>query len=190
MTSMVPSLKHPESAYRSRRAMLTFRVLCALVVAWAVNWVLGHPVSANLLEEVPQMGWIVPASGALVGLVALAKRQGWGIIVAIANGVWTMLLTLGIAWLVYFVVKVGDHILHGLISNFEHFLRVLGYEAEPLAEAWLDPRLLGLMLAATVVASLLTEALHWVLVRIRRMRGDEDEEDETDAKATTSTEAA
>lgn len=177
MTSMVPSLKHPESGKR-RRSMLVFRGICAVVVAWAVNWVLGQPVAATLLEKVPEMAYVAPIAGALVGFVALAKRQGWGIIVALANGVWTMLLIVGVAWILHLTLKLGDHIMHGLIANFENFLRILGYEAEPLAEGWVDPRLAGMLLAATVVASVFTEGLHWVLVRLRRLRGDDEEEED------------
>lgn len=157
--------------------MLMFRAICALVVAWAVNWVMGQPVAANLLELVPEMQYIAPIAGAIVGFFALAKRQGWGIIVAAANGLWTMIMTVGIAWLIFLTITLGDHLVHGLIADFENFLRVLGYEAAPLAEGWVDLRLVGVMLGATVVAGLGTEVLHWILVHIRRMRG-ENEDDE------------
>lgn len=156
--------------------MLIFRVICAVLVAWAMNWVMGQPVAANLLELVPEMAYITPLAGAVVGFVALAKRQGWGVIVAAANGLWTMLLTVAGAWLIYLSLKLADHVMHGLISNFEHFLRILGSEAEPLAEGWVDLRLAGVTLAATVVVGLVTEALHWVLVRLRRSRGDTEED--------------
>lgn len=157
--------------------MVMFRLICAGVVAWAVNWVMSQPVAANLLELVPDMRYIAPAAGALVGFFALAKRQGWGIIVAAANGLWTMVLTVGIAWLIFLMITLADHVAHGLIKNFENFLRILGYETAPLAEGWVDVRLIGMMLGATVVAAVATEILHWVLVHIRRMRG-ETEEDE------------
>lgn len=157
-----------------------FRLICAVVVAWAVNWVMGQPVAANLLELVPEMKYIAPGAGALVGFVALAKRQGWGIIVAVANGLWTMILTVGVSWLAFLTFTLIDHLVHGLIADFENFLRVLGYEAAPLAEGWVDLRLIGVLLAATVVAGLVTEILHWILVRLRRMRGDDEEEEGTE----------
>lgn len=157
--------------------MVMFRLICAGVVAWAVNWVMSQPVAANLLELVPDMRYIAPAAGALVGFFALAKRQGWGIIVAAANGLWTMILTVGIAWLIFLGITLFGHLAHGLIADFENFLRILGYETAPLAEGWVDLRLIGVMLGATVVAGVATEILHWVLVHIRRMRG-ESEEDE------------
>ena len=179
MASPVPDLKQPESV-RQRHVMLTFRVVCAIVVAWALNWVMGHPVAATLLEEVPEMAYLAPLAGAVVGFMALSKRQGWGFIVAAANGVWTMILTVGLAWLAFLTMTLFDHLVHGLIDDFENFLRILGAEAQPLAEGWIDLRLLGMMLAATVVAALVTEVLHWVLVRLRRVRGGDEEEGETE----------
>ncbi|HUF86677.1 MAG TPA: hypothetical protein VMM59_04780 [Thermohalobaculum sp.] len=159
--------------------MLIFRLICAALVAWAVNWVMGQPVAANLLELVPEMGFIVPIAGAMVGFLALATRQGWGVIVAMANGLWTMLLTVAAAWLLFLVVTMMDHVAHGLISNFENFLRILGVEMAPLAEGWVDPRLIGVMLAATVVVGIVTEILHWILVRLRKERGEDEESTET-----------
>ncbi len=182
MARAVPTLKH-EGSQKQRHGMLVFRLICAVIVAWAVNWVMGQPVAAFLLEEVPEMAYIAPMSGALVGFIALAKRQGWGFIVAAANGIWTMLLTVGVAWLLYLAMTLFDHLVHGLIADFENFLRVFGAEAAPLAEGWVDLRLLGFLLAATVVASVITEFLHWVLVRLRRMRGEDDDEAQADAEA-------
>lgn len=181
MATVVPTLQQVQSTKR-RKGMLTFRLICAVAVAWAVNWVMSQPVAANLLELVPEMRYVAPISGALVGFVALAKRQGWGLIVAVANGLWTMILTVAVAWLIFLTVKLANHIAHGLIADFENFLRVLGYEAKPLAQGWVDPWLVGFTLGATVAASVTTEALHWVLVRIRRMRG-ESEEDEHDVES-------
>ena len=163
--------------------MLLFRVICAVVVAWAVNWVMSQPVAATLLELVPEMRVIAPLAGAFIGFVALAKRQGWGLVVAAANGVWTMLMTVAVAWFIYLVVTLFDHLVHGLISDSENFLRILGAENEPVAEAWVDARLLGILLAATMVASLITEALHWILVRLRRERGEDDEESQNEREA-------
>lgn len=181
MTSPVPSLETVQ-ATRPRIGMLYFRVLCAVLVAWAANWVMAQPVAADLLELVPEMAYITPVAGALVGFVALAKRQGWGIIVAMANGLWTMLLTVGAAWLIFLTIALADHLAHGLISDFENFLRILAAETEPLAEGWVDLRLLGVMLGAMVVVGIITEFLHWVLVWLRKARG-EDEEDQGSTEA-------
>lgn len=179
MPSVVPSLKH-EGSIRQRHGMLAFRLICAVVVAWAVNWVMGRAVAANLLELVPEMGYLAPISGALVGYIALSKRQGWGFIVAAANGVWTMILTVGVAWFLYLVMTLFDHVVHGLVADFENFMRILGSETTPVAEGWIDLRLIGVLLAATMVAAIVTEFLHWVLVWLRRARGEEEEPAEPD----------
>ena len=181
MASPVPDLKQSQYTPPHQRGMLIFRLICAVVVAWAVNWVMGRPVAAELLELVPEMQYIAPAAGALVGFFALAKRQGWGIIVAAANGLWTMLLTVGAAWLIFLIITLTDHLFHGLIADFENFLRILGSETEPLAQGWVDLRLAGVLLGATVVAGLFTEILHWILVYLRRARGEDEEEEGTEA---------
>ena len=133
----------------------------------------------TLLELVPEMAIIAPVSGALVGYFALAKRQGWGVIVAIANGLWTAILTIGFAWLIFLAVALFNHVMHGLVADFENFLRILGAETEPLAEGWVDLRLFGIMLGASAVAAVFSEIMHWVLVRLRRARGDGEGSEET-----------
>lgn len=181
MASPVPSLKHQET--KRRNVMLLFRTLCAVIVAWSVNWVMAQPVSANLLELVPEMHVIAPLSGAVVGFMMLAKRQGWGFVVALANGLWTMIMVVAVSWLIFLVVTLFDHLVHGLIDDFENFLRILGSETRPLAEGWVDIRLAGVLLGAAVVASVVTEALHWILVRLRRLHGEDDEESRTEREA-------
>lgn len=175
MARPVPELKQTQTKSQ-RRGMLFFQLMCAGAVAWAVNWVMAQSVAVELIELVPEMQYIAPAAGALVGFFALAKRQGWGIVVAAANGLWTMLLTVGMAWLLFLFITLVDHISHGLIANFENFLRILAAEAEPLAEGWVNLRLVGMLLAATVFVGVVTEFLHWILVYLRRARGEEDEE--------------
>lgn len=177
MASVVPDLK--QNRPKQRGAMLAFRLVCAVAVAWAANWTLSRPVAAQLIHLVPQMTYIAPAAAAVVGFVALAKRQGWGLIVAAANGLWTVILTVALTWLVYLTMRMGNHLSHGLIANFKDFMRILGSEIKPLAKGWVDLRLIGMLLGATVAASLATEILHWILVRLRRLRGGEEEAAET-----------
>ena len=71
--------------------MLIFRLLCAILVAWAINLILARPEAATLIAEVPEMTYIGPFAGAVVGFFNLAKRQGWGLIVSVVNGMWTSL---------------------------------------------------------------------------------------------------
>ena len=154
--------------------MLVFRVICAVMVAWAINLVLARPEAALLVEEIPQMIVIGPIAGAVVGFFNLAKRQGWGLIVSVANGMWTGVMAIGLAGFIYLSMRMFNVVWHNLIKDFEAFLRVLGSEAEPLIVVSTDFRLIGITVGATAVTGVISEILHWTLVRLRRYReGDE-----------------
>jgi hypothetical protein len=154
--------------------MLIFRLICAVMVAWAINWVLARPEAAFLVAEIPEMIIIGPIAGAVVGFFNLAKRQGWGLIVSVANGMWTGLLAIGLAGFMYLSIKMFGVVSHNLVKDFEAFLRVLGSEAVPLIETMNNYRLIGITLGTTAVAGLISEVLHWFLVRMRRLRDDDD----------------
>ena len=161
--------------------MLVFRVICAIMVAWAINLVLAQPVAATLIAEVPQMTYIGPMAGAVVGFINLANRQGWGLIVSVANGMWTGVMTIALAGFIYVAVSMSRYVVYQ-VKDFGAFMRILGSEAEPLIEIATDYRLIGFTIAATAVTGFLSEVLHWTLLRLRRYRGDE--EPKTQAKAT------
>ena len=155
--------------------MLLFRVICAVLMAWAVNFVLSRPEAQGLLGAVPEMGTIGPLAAAIVGFVNLSSRQGWGIVVAVANGVWAGVLsviTSGVLYLCY-VAALGT--MQGSIKNFESFLRVTGSETSDLFDLVVDIPLLVLTITATAILGVLTELLHWTLVRLRRNKQDPSE---------------
>ncbi len=154
--------------------MLVFRMICAVMVAWAINLVLARPEAAVLIAEVPQMIVIGPIAGAVVGFFNLAKRQGWGLIVSVVNGMWTGVLAIALSGFIYLALRMFNVVWHNLIKDFEAFLRVLGSEAQPLVELTTDYRLIGLTVAATAVTGLISEILHWTLVRLRRYRGEDE----------------
>ncbi|MEO1472285.1 MAG: hypothetical protein AAFV86_24930, partial [Pseudomonadota bacterium] len=83
--------------------MLTFRVICAVLMAWAVNWVMSRPEAVPLISELPIMATIGPIAAAGVGFVNLASRQGWGVVVAVANGVWAGLLSIVVSGVLYMI---------------------------------------------------------------------------------------
>jgi hypothetical protein len=155
-------------------AMLIFRLICAVMVAWAMNWVLARPEAAVLVAEVPEMIFYGPIAGAIVGFFNLAKRQGWGLVVSVANGMWTGLLAIGLSGFLYLAVKMGTTVMHNLIKDFEAFMRVLGQEANPLIELTTDFKLIGLTIGTCAIAGLVSEILHWFLVRMRRLREDDE----------------
>jgi uncharacterized YccA/Bax inhibitor family protein len=154
--------------------MLVFRVICAIMVAWAINLVLARPEAAVLISEVPQMIYIGPIAGAVVGFFNLANRQGWGLIVSVVNGMWTGVMAIVLAGFMFLAIRMGDVVIHNLIKDFEAFMRVLGSEADPLIKISTNLRLIGLTVAATAITGVISEILHWTLVRLRRMRGDEE----------------
>ncbi len=154
--------------------MLVFRIICAIMVAWAINMVLARPEAAVLIAEIPQMFYIGPIVGAVVGFFNLAKRQGWGLIVSVANGMWTGVMVIALAGFTYLAIRMGDVVIHNLIKDFEAFLRVLNSEAKPLIEVSTNLRLIGLTIGATAVTGFISEILHWTLVRLRRYRGEEE----------------
>ena len=154
--------------------MLVFRVICAVMVAWAINLVLARPEAAVLVAEVPDMVIIGPVAGAVVGFFNLAKRQGWGLIVSVANGMWTGVMAIALAGLIYLTIRMTVVVVHNLVKDFEAFLRVLGSEAKPLIDVSTDLRLIGITVGAVTVTGVISEILHWTLVRLRRYRGEDD----------------
>ncbi|MHA1529976.1 MAG: hypothetical protein ACTSVG_13230 [Alphaproteobacteria bacterium] len=154
--------------------MLVFRIMCAVMVAWAINLVLARPEAAVLISEIPQMFYIGPIVGAVVGFFNLAKRQGWGLIVSVVNGMWTGVMVIALSGFTYLAIRMFGVVAHNLIKDFEAFLRVLGSEAVPLVEVSTNLRLIGLTIGATAVTGIISEILHWTLVRLRRYRGEDE----------------
>ena len=154
--------------------MLVFRMICAVMVAWAINLVLARPEAAVLVAEVPQMIYIGPIAGAVVGFFNLAKRQGWGLIVSVANGMWTGVMTIGLAGFIYLTMRMLNVVMSNMVKDFEAFLRVLGSEATPLVEISTDIQLIAITVGAVTVTGIISEILHWTLVRLRRYRGDDE----------------
>lgn len=149
--------------------MLVFRLICAVLMAWAINWVLSNPEARPVLEQLPVMAIISPIAGALVGFFNLATRQGWGLIVAVANGVWAGLLSIIVAGTVYALV-VAIQIWNGPSDDYESFVRNMESEITPLFDLVINFPLLTLTITTTAVLGVVTELLHWLLVRFRKNR--------------------
>jgi hypothetical protein len=150
--------------------MLLFRVLCAGFVAWAMNWAFSRPEAALLREEIPEFAAIAPLAGALVGFVNLAKRQGWGGIVAIANGMWAGFLSLIMTGVIYVFLDVFDTSRVGDIDTGFIGGLIQAAVADVVDQLASFP-LLVVTIGATAVVGLLTEFIHWVLVKLRKRRG-------------------
>ena len=151
--------------------MLVFRIICAVLLAWAINAGLSRPEASSLLQEVPEMLTFLPLAAALVGYFNLAVRQGWGFIVAFANGVWAGVLSIVGASVLYLAAVLVRDIRENSIKDFDQFLQRLSSTSEPLIEQLLNLPLMIVLLGATAVVGVVTEVLHWVLVRFRQRKG-------------------
>ncbi|MEM6942945.1 MAG: hypothetical protein AAF565_04235 [Pseudomonadota bacterium] len=156
--------------------MLIFRIICAILMAWAVNWVMSRPEADPLLAELPPMGTIGPVAAAIVGFVNLATRQGWGVVVAVANGVWAGLLSVGLSGVLYMAWILGVAVDEGYVKDFAGFMRVTSSEVKPLFEVVVNVPLLILTITATSVLGVFSELLHWTIVRMRRNKSDPGDE--------------
>ncbi len=150
--------------------MLLYRILCALLLAWAVNWSLARPEAADLLRTVPEMALLGPFSGAFVGFFSLSARQGWGVVVAFANGVWAGVLAIALSGTLYMVIELTQALREGVIISFDRLVNVFGDAVEPLIEQLAHAPLLIVSLGAAAIIGLVTEFLHWLLVKFRRRR--------------------
>jgi hypothetical protein len=154
--------------------MIVFRLICAVLVAWAISFVLARPEAAALLGDVPEMAVIGPIAGAIAGLANLPRRGGKGAIIMTVNGAWTGVLSIALAAFVYLTMQMSSAVTHGLVRDFENFLRILGTEAKPLIETMPNLKLIGMFVGATAIAGLVCELVFWVLRQIRRLRGIEE----------------
>ncbi|HUF56644.1 MAG TPA: hypothetical protein VMM55_08815 [Thermohalobaculum sp.] len=150
--------------------MIVFRLVCALLLAWAVSWAFGQEEAAVLLAEFPEMELIGILVAIWVGAFSLATRQGWGMIVAVANGAWAGVLTVALSGGVFLIVLMLRNV--GVVGSFRRWLEVFESDSEPLFEQMTNLALFLKTLAAAVVVGIVTEAIHWALVRIRRARGE------------------
>jgi hypothetical protein len=71
-------------------------------------------------------------------------------------------------------MQMSSAVTHGLVRDFENFLRILGTEAKPLIETMPNLKLIGMFVGATAIAGLVCELVFWVLRQIRRLRGIEE----------------
>ena len=151
--------------------MLVFRLVCAVLLAWAVNWSLSRAEAEELLQVLPEMATLAPIAGAAIGYFNLAVRQGWGVIVAFANGIWAGVLAIFASGALYMCVRIVNGIRDREIREFDHFLNVFSSAIEPMLDQLANLPLLITSLGASAVVGFITEIVHWLLVRVRQGKG-------------------
>ena len=154
--------------------MYMFRIICAVLLATATNWAFGQPEATAMLEELPKLEFLGIVAAVWVGAFSLAVRQGWGMIVAIANGVWAGVLTIILAGAAFMMVLAFENV--GVVTSFRRWMEVFESDAEPALDLMMNLPLMLKTVAAAALVGVITEAIHWALVRLRRARGDAEEE--------------
>lgn len=156
--------------------MIVFRILCAVFVAWAMNVAFARPEAAALIDEMPEAAIVAPIAGALVGFVNLAKRQGWGVIVAVANGIWAGVLSVFLTGILLIFLRVLDTARIGDV-DYEFLADRMSENVITLVDTGGTVGLLVICIGAGAIVGVLTELVHWAMVRLRRYRGVKERND-------------
>ena len=135
-------------------------------MAWAVNIALGRPEGEQLLTNIPEMETYGPVAGAMVGFFVLSMRQGWGVVVAFANGIWAGALSVIVSGVIYVTVHIVDQWAKNIIQDFDGLVLQLQVAMEPLLEEVVNLPLLIVSLGAAAIVGVVTEGIHWVLHKV------------------------
>lgn len=152
--------------------LLLFRVICAIFVAWAMSWAVARPEASLLVEEVDRFASVAPVAGGLVGFFTLSKRQGWGVIVAVANGLWAGVLSLLFTTFILIFLGVREASQQSLEFDFDHLMRVMSEETQVIVDHLSYLPFVVIAVTATAVVGIVTEIIHWALVRMRKRRNN------------------
>lgn len=154
--------------------MILFRVLCALLLAWAFNLALGRPEAEPVLRaldavepKIPDLRVFGPIAAGVVGFLNLAVRQGWGMIVGLVNGIWSGLLSLAVGGFFVFCGAIYMRLQENLLKDFDDFLKHVALIRNPLLEAILDVKFIVVTLGMCAVVGVITEVAQWLVARVR-----------------------
>jgi len=150
--------------------LMLFRIICAILVAWAMSWAMSRPEAETLLAELPLFATLAPIAGAIVGFLNLAKRQGWGLVVSIANGLWAGMLSLILAAAIMVALQVHEAAGTSVNFDFGRLLRIASETTAVIFDLLLSLPLVVVAMGATALVGVLTEIIHWALVRLRKRR--------------------
>lgn len=126
-----------------------------------------------MLQALPEMRTLGPIAAATVGYFNLAVRQGWGFIVAFANGIWAGMLAVLLSGVFHIIVFLARAFQARVIKSFESFVTLFGETASPLLDQVINVPLLVVTFGATAIVGVITEVVHWLLVRFRTRKGEQ-----------------
>ena len=124
-----------------------------------------------MLQTIPEMETLGPIAGATVGYFNLAIRQGWGFIVAFANGIWAGVLSILLSGIFDIGFVSMQAMRENTLKDFEDFMRLFGETTGPMLDEVANVPLLVVSLGATALVGVVTEVIHWLLVRVRSKKG-------------------
>jgi len=151
--------------------MLVYRLICALLMAWAVNLALSRPEGQPMLEAMPHMQTLSMIAAGIVGYFNLAVRQGWGFIVGFANGIWAGVLSILVTGVLAVVFTMVQMMRENIVQDFDDFLVYFWEIVDPLLQELPNVPLLVVSLGSTAVVGVITEIIHFLLVRVRGEKG-------------------
>lgn len=154
--------------------MLLFRMICAGLVGVALLWAMSRSEAAALEPLQGEFIVVAPLAGALVGYFNLAARQGWGAVVALANGIWAGFLSLVMSASMVILVQAMQVLQLGP-ATVERVFGSLALSTAVVIDKLVTLPLMMLVIGATCGVGLLTELIHWMLVRLRGAATAEDE---------------
>ena len=120
-----------------------------------------------MLQAIPEMETLGPIAGATVGYFNLAVRQGWGFIVAFANGIWAGVLSIILSGIFDVGFVTMKAMRENTLQDFEGFMALFGETTGPMLDEVANVPLLVVSLGATALVGVVTEVIHWLLVRVR-----------------------
>ncbi len=124
-----------------------------------------------MLITLPRMEMLGPIAGATVGYFNLAVRQGWGFIVAFANGIWAGVLSIILAGIFEILFVTVEGMRSNTLKDFENFMTLFGETVRPMLDELPNVPLLVVSLGAAALVGVVSEVIHWVLVRFRGKNG-------------------
>lgn len=148
--------------------MLLFRAICA--ASLMLGFYVAHLIDPGTEQQLRYMPTIALVTAGMVGFGNLATRQGWGLIVAVVNGLWAGLATIVLASVAFVAVHMVAELYAIGGVTFPVFLETFDATIADLLGQAYEVRNLLVHLVICVAVGVVTEIVHWLLVHVRHAR--------------------